>query len=69
MRTGTITHYATDMEEDIIKAEDGGEFVFERPSWLHMQYEPQSGDEVTFELEGLVATNVAIFAPNQNHWA
>ena len=69
MRTGTITHYATDMEEGIIKAQDGDEFVFERPSWLHMQYEPQSGDEVSFELEGLVATEVAIITRHQENRA
>ena len=69
MRTGTITHYATDMQEGIIKAQDGGEFAFEKPSWLHMQFEPLAGDEVTFELEDFVATNVAILTQNQNHHA
>lgn len=62
MRTGTITHYANDMEMGIIRDQNGESFVFEIPDWCGSDREPKAGDDVKFDLQGLAAVNVAIIA-------
>jgi len=62
MRTGTITHYANDMEMGIIRDQNGEDFVFEIPDWCGPEREPKAGDDVSFDLQGLAAVNVAIIA-------
>ncbi|HTK85602.1 MAG TPA: hypothetical protein VL625_11015 [Patescibacteria group bacterium] len=63
MRTGTITHYANDMEMGIIRDQNGEDFAFEIPDWRGPnEREPKAGDDVSFDLQGLVAVNVAILA-------